>query len=126
HYNTSVRRAYRSGIQPMRIYYSILGAVGLVVLPAMRAETQEQFRPAYRDEKWGYIDAERQFVIAPQFDDAGPFAQGLAPVKRDGLYGYIDMGGSWRIPPRYQSADVFSEGLGAVKQEERYGYINTS
>lgn len=40
---------------------------------------------------WGYLDRNGKFVISPQFDDAGSFAEGLAPVKIEGKYGYISL-----------------------------------
>jgi hypothetical protein len=38
---------------------------------------------------WGYINRQGKFVIAPQFDDAGSFSEGLARVAFKGKYGYI-------------------------------------
>jgi WG containing repeat len=38
---------------------------------------------------WGFINKRGKFVIAPQFDDAGSFSEGLARVSVKGQYGYI-------------------------------------
>lgn len=46
----------------------------------------------YPATNWGYLDRNGKFVISPQFDDAGSFAEGLAPVKIEGKYGYISLG----------------------------------
>ena len=103
-----------------------LGAISVVLLSTMAAEAQTQLFPAFREEKWGYVDSGRRFVIEPKFELAGPFVQGLAPVKSEGKYGYIDLKGNWRIDPRFLTADAFSEGLSAVKDENGYGYIDTA
>ena len=34
---------------------------------------------------WGFIDMTGRFAIAPSFEAAGSFSQGLAPVRRNGL-----------------------------------------
>jgi hypothetical protein len=33
--------------------------------------------------RWGYIDGEGQWAIPPQFDEAGPFKNGVAQVWND-------------------------------------------
>lgn len=81
-------------------------------------------RPAQAGGAWGYIDKDREFVIPPKFNRAGPFSEGLAPVRVDERYGYIDSLGRTRIEPRFELADSFSEGLAAIKVAGRYGYID--
>ncbi|MEA5511773.1 WG repeat-containing protein [Crocosphaera sp. UHCC 0190] len=46
----------------------------------------------YPATNWGYLDKNGKLVISPQFDDAGSFAEGLAPVAIQGKYGYISIG----------------------------------
>ncbi|MGF1600925.1 MAG: WG repeat-containing protein [Chloroflexi bacterium AL-N5] len=43
----------------------------------------------YPATNWGYINQKGQMVIAPQFNAAGSFSEGLAWVEVDGKYGYI-------------------------------------
>jgi hypothetical protein len=38
---------------------------------------------------WGFINKQGKFAIAPQFDNAGSFSEGLARVSVKGKYGYI-------------------------------------
>ena len=52
--------------------------------------------------------------IAPQYEDAGPFSEGLAPVKKGGKWGYIDEDGKTVIPFQYDLAFPFSEGKAVV------------
>lgn len=52
--------------------------------------------------------------IAPQYDDAASFSEGLAAVKKNGQWGYIDTDGKVVIPFQYDIAAPFSEGLALV------------
>ncbi|PSB58518.1 WG repeat-containing protein [Chamaesiphon polymorphus] len=89
--------------------------------------------------------AKMEFAIAPKFDAAGDFSEGLAPVGfRDdtkapdsagnveiGSYGYIDRTGKLTIPAQFFEASNFSEGLAAVRTRSQqdgksslFGYID--
>lgn len=49
---------------------------------------------------WGYIDSTASWVIAPQYNAADSFADGLALVEKDGKRMYIRHDGSmvWKEP----------------------------
>ncbi|MGS2740060.1 WG repeat-containing protein [Sinomicrobium sp. M5D2P17] len=69
----------------------------------------------------GYIDAEQNRVIAPEFDKANAFREGLAAVavwdSANGYkYGYIDKQGNTTIPLMYSEARDFSNGMAAVSE----------
>jgi hypothetical protein len=88
-----------------------------------------QSRPLFRvrvDGRFGYIDRSGEMVIQPQFAQAGPFSEGLAPAGSGDRWGYIDEQGGWVIEPRFRMAAAFSEGLAHVRAEfgEPYGYID--
>ena len=53
-------------------------------------------------------------VIAPQYEAAGLFDDGLAPVKQNGKWGYIDKTGKTVIPFQYDIAGLFNEGFALV------------
>ena len=53
-------------------------------------------------------------IIAPQFENAGIFEDGLAPVKIDGKWGYIDLENNVVISFDYDYACFFSEGYAVV------------
>ncbi len=75
-------------------------------------------------------------VIAPQFNQAGPFSEGLAAVETsarvvgthvvDIAWGFIDKAGILKIPDRYDFAGNFSEGLArvAIRTGVSEGYID--
>lgn len=73
-----------------------------------------QLRPTQDGAKWGYADASSKFVIAPKFDSAQPFSEGLAVVELNKRFGYIGPDGSFVIAPKYFSAGPFKEGYAWV------------
>ncbi len=50
---------------------------------------------------WGFMDTRGRDVIAPKYEHASNFREGVAPVVIDGLTGYIDTNEKFVIPPRY-------------------------
>lgn len=64
-------------------------------------------------------------VIAPQYQDARQFSEGLAAVKKDGKWGYIDTEGNTVIPFRFDDAGSFNDGYAVVcTQVEENSYQN--
>lgn len=93
--------------------------------------------------KYGFIDKTGEFVVKPEFNQAGPFVEGLARVTSivDGeeKVGFIDRSGRFMIPPQFntdadfrRNSSDFSEGLAGlseglrptVTQEEKFFYID--
>lgn len=65
--------------------------------------------------------------IAPKYEDASAFYEGLAAVKQNGKWGYIDETGKTVIPFQYDLALQFSEGKAVVadlitESEGEYAY----
>jgi len=69
--------------------------------------------------KWGYINRQGRVVIAPVFNVAGRFSEGLAPVRKRGRYGYTDRDGKMRIGSRYHYAEPFCNGVALVYKKEQ-------
>lgn len=74
-----------------------------------------------RGRKWGYIDPTGQEVIAPKYDNALSFSEGLAAVSTSiegggSKYGFIDQNGNEVIPCQYDKASSFSEGRARVEE----------
>lgn len=79
----------------------------------------------------GYIDQTGGIIIAPRFDLARGFSEGLAYVEAEteGLRGFIDRNGKAVIKLDGLLAKDFHEGLAAVgtgKFEGKWGYIDRS
>src|SRR5207248_6926734 len=69
--------------------------------------------------KSGYINLQGKMVIAPTFNFAWGFSEGLASVwtgdPNNSRAGYIDGEGKFIITPRFLYARAFHEGLAAVE-----------
>jgi hypothetical protein len=89
-------------------------------LPRSRAHTAS----------WGYIDTTGVATIAPRFDEAGPFRDGLAAARLGDRWGFVDPTGAWAIPLRFADAGPFSADARlapALDPETRtYGFIDPS
>lgn len=74
--------------------------------------------------KYGFKNDKGEEIIAPSFDHARDFSDGLALIIADKLFGFIDATGRIAISPRFQRAEDFSEGLAAVQINGRWGFID--
>lgn len=73
---------------------------------------------------WGYLNAQRQWVIAPTFQTVpGLFVGGLALAKDQlsTLFGYINERGEWALKPLYPKANMFGEGKAFVQSPSGSG-----
>lgn len=57
----------------------------------------------------GYIDKSGKLVIPAQYDQAGPFSEGLAYVRVSRRWGVIDKTGKWIMPPVLEDPGVNDE-----------------
>ena len=80
--------------------------------------------PVRENFKWGYIDKTGKYVIKPEFDLAGYFAEGLAAACSGQKWGYIDKSGSYIIKPQFDYGWAFSEGLARVYVGGKYEFID--
>lgn len=74
--------------------------------------------------KWGFWHIEGREIIAPKYEEATIFKEGLAPVKLNGKYGFIDVNDNTIIDFKYKYAQPFYEGLAAVLINDKWGFIN--
>ncbi len=86
--------------------------------------TEQMLIPYRKGDKWGFCNTNKQIVIAPHYDDASPFSEGLAIVGLNGKSSYIDKTGKEVTPIKYNYANNFSEGLAAVNLDGKWGYID--
>lgn len=76
--------------------------------------------------KYGFIDRAGKIVIAPEYDFADEFSEGLACVQAGGNWFYIDASGYSVIKfvRKVKFAHSFSEGLAYVDVGGKTGYID--
>jgi len=72
---------------------------------------------------WGYIDRQGQWVIAPQFDAAYSFSDGLAGVNLGGKRGFLAPDGSFAVAPQFVDFTRAGGGVAAVKTETGWGVV---
>jgi len=77
-----------------------------------------------RDNRLGYMDVCGNVRIAPKYEAADLFSDGLAAVKDCGAWGYINSVGETVIPFRYKEAGPFDGGTAAVRCGNGYGVID--
>ncbi len=81
--------------------------------------------PFERGGRWGFADTEGRQVIAPWWDEAFDFHEGLAAVRLGDRYHYIDTCGRTVINGSgWQCVKSFSEGYAAVCADGKWGYID--
>jgi hypothetical protein len=64
--------------------------------------------------RYGFIDTDGNWAIAPQPNYVYEFSEGLASIKIEGKYGYIDKTGKIAIEPQFVFAYQFQENLAVV------------
>ena len=74
--------------------------------------------------KYGYVNAQGQVVIPPQFEGVRKFSEGMAGVKRDNGWGYINLNGEEVILAQFDEVGDFFRGLAIVKKAGKSIIIN--
>lgn len=83
---------------------------------------------------YGYIDESGNYVIEPQFIQAGSFHEGLAfasyGYSNENAGGYIDTSGEWHTEPEFALGQIFKDGYAILKKNTddgvKYGVIKSS
>lgn len=83
--------------------YAYGGKIPFHYLDPVYPESPEEMEPLVYSE-----------VIAPRYEAAREFSEGLAAVKENGKWGYIDTEGNTVIPFQYDGASSFAEGYAIV------------
>ena len=91
----------------------------------------EGLAPRKVNGRWGYVDTKGRMVIAPKFNYADSFSDGLAGVKFDWkdkatgegktAFGYIDKKGNYVLKPQFIWGNPFKEGCAQVCVPEEPG-----
>lgn len=68
---------------------------------------QDALFPISKAGKWGYIDRSGKVIVAPRYDQAFEFSDGLGAVREGKLWGYLDSSGQVRIPIKFEQLLAF-------------------
>lgn len=90
-----------------------------------RFAEEGELEPLSQGEKKGFVGADGTFKIAPTFDDAMPFSEGLAAVRVDHEWGFIDTSGNMVIQPKFDQGSIFFEGVSVVELNSAHLLIDT-
>jgi hypothetical protein len=60
--------------------------------------------------RYGYMDRSGALTIAPQYESAAPFSEGLAAVRVGDKWGFINRKGTLVIPPRFENTAAGAPG----------------
>jgi len=103
-------------IQPIILLCTILGS----------SVVQAQLTPFYSgaNDKYGYKDENGREVVAPKYDLAYPFTEGMAAVRVAGKYGYLDTTGREVVTPKYDFTWRFIGEYATVKLGNLFGFID--
>ncbi len=86
----------------------------------------QELKPFREGELWGFKNAAGETAVAPVFDRAEDFREGLAPVLLHGKWGYLDGAGRMALEPRYDGWNHFSGGQALVKLNGEWVTINAA
>jgi hypothetical protein len=101
--------------------YVSIDASGALLPP--RITVEGHLEPRKKGEKFGFVDAAGEFKIAPTFDEALSFSEGLAAVRVGEKWGFVDISGQMKISPRFKDAFYFREGVGTVELDSESGFV---
>ncbi|MFL5262622.1 MAG: WG repeat-containing protein [Anaeromyxobacteraceae bacterium] len=86
--------------------------------------------PVRQGGKWGYVDRAGRVVVAPRFEAAARFSEGLAAVVLEGKHCYVDVTGRVVLAPEQEPAGPhhrsFASGRAAVRSGAAIGFIDRS
>ena len=85
---------------------------------------QMELFPVLKNGKWGYMNLKGGLMVPAEYDDAGPFQDGLAVVSKEDLFGIIDKKNQRIVDFQYNEILEFVNNLAIVKKEDLYGVIN--
>ena len=79
-----------------------------------------------KNKKFGYVNQNGHLVVAPQFDRAYTFIEGLAAVGVRDKVGFINQRGDFIISPKYDVIKRFKNGYTGVCVGNRWGIIENA
>ena len=69
----------------------------------------EILRPKVAEGKKGFVNAQNEWVITPNYEDVDVFREGLCWVKKGGKWGLINNNGECLIEPQFEDTKEFNQ-----------------
>jgi len=77
--------------------------------------------------KWGFVDKHGKLAIAPKYETASDFSEGLAFVSLGNECGYIDRSGEMVVRTASECiGSPFAEGLAEFSEKSKYGFMDVT
>ncbi len=86
----------------------------------------ENYFPVIIEEKFGFMNSQGHVVITPEYDEAGPFQEGLSVVMKESKYGVINKKNERIVDFIYDQISEFINGRAIVLMDENYSVIDRS
>jgi len=105
---------------------AVVVCVGMAMFFACGHKYQGKLVPVLDNStgKWGYADTLGKNMIAPKWDMATDFSEGLAAVGLNNRFGYIDETGVEVIPITFESTGSFLNSMALVSLNDKWGFID--
>lgn len=101
----------------MKKYALLLSVLLLFSCESKETDINYGLVPVSKEKYYGYIDLQGNYVINPQFVEAGAFRDGLAHVvNKQYMHGFIGVDGNYLINPNYSDVTIFNEGIAWVRE----------
>ncbi|MBM3186804.1 MAG: WG repeat-containing protein [Bacteroidetes bacterium] len=84
----------------------------------------ENYFPVAINEKYGYINSTGTIVINAEYDEVGPFKNGLAVVLKDSKFGVINKKNELVVDFKYDEIVDFQDGRAIVSLNQMYNLID--
>jgi len=92
----------------------------------LRIAVQGHLEARKKGDRFGFVDADGVFRIAPTFDEVLPFSEGFAAVRSGDKWGFIDDSGRLVIRLQFTAAYYFHQGAAAAEVDSGAVLIDTS
>ncbi len=86
--------------------------------------SQKQLIPYRKGAIWGFVNAEKKWVIRPKYEWAAPFYHERARVLKGGKFGYINEHGKAVTPFEFDEAEDFRASVVEVRKGDKQYTIN--
>ncbi|NQY12149.1 MAG: WG repeat-containing protein [Flavobacteriales bacterium] len=99
----------------------------------LSGSNRQLFRLTCKQNKYGYLDQDKEEQVNVNFSDIKAESEGLIPVKKFvgpwhiskfTKWGFANTQGELVLPHQFDNVGIFSEGLAYAKKGSKWGYIN--